>query len=208
MTEEIVPDVVISRLPWYLHTLNQMAKEGVRTTSSMILAERLGITAAQIRKDLSYFGGFGKQGTGYSIYFLIEQLQKILNLDRIWQVVVVGAGDLGRALTRYPGFASRGIEIVLLFDNDPEVVGTMVGPILVKNIDSLEDDIRRLGIKIAFLTLPASAAQTTAERLVAAGIEAILNYTPVTLNLPEHVHVQRIDPVLHLQRMMYYLGDA
>ncbi len=101
MAEVIVPDVVISRLPWYLQTLNQLARQGMHTVSSKMLAERLGTTAAQIRKDLSYFGGFGKQGTGYSIYYLIEQLQKILNLDRVWQVVVVGAGDLGRALTRY-----------------------------------------------------------------------------------------------------------
>lgn len=112
MTEESVPDIVISRLPWYLQTLNQMAKEGLHTVSSRMLAERLGTTAAQIRKDLSFFGGFGKQGTGYSIYYLIEQLQKILNLDRIWQVAVVGAGDLGRALTRYQGFGSGGLKLL------------------------------------------------------------------------------------------------
>lgn len=207
MTEEIVPDVVISRLPWYLHTLNQMAKEGFHTVSSKRLAERLGITAAQIRKDLSFFGGFGKQGTGYSIYFLIEKLQQILNLDHIWQVAVVGAGHLGRALTRYPGFASRGIEIALLFDNDPNVIGRTVGSTMIKHVDSMEEEIRSREIKIAVLTVPALAAQSIADRLVDAGIEAILNYAPVTLMLPEHVHVQHIDPVLHLQRMMYYLGD-
>ncbi len=207
MTEEFVPDVVISRLPRYLQTLNQMAKEGLHTVSSKMLAERLGITAAQIRKDLSFFGGFGKQGTGYSIYFLMEQLQKILNLDRIWQVAVVGAGDLGRALTHYQGFASRGIEIVLLFDVDPKIVGTKVGSIIVRHVDSLEEEIRRCGIKIGILTVPAEAAQITADRLVSAGVEAILNYAPVSLMLPEEVHVQHIDPVLHLQQMMYYLGE-
>jgi redox-sensing transcriptional repressor len=208
MAEESVPGIVISRLPWYLQTLNQMAREGLHTVSSTMLAERLGSTAAQIRKDLSYFGGFGKQGTGYSIYYLIEQLQKILNLDRIWQVAVVGAGDLGRALTRYQGFAIRGIEIVLLFDLDPRVVGTQAGSVTVKHIDSMEGEIRKNSIKIAILTVPADVAQETAERLVDAGVEAILNYAPVTLRLPESVHVQHIDPVLHLQRMMYYLdGD-
>lgn len=208
MTEEVVPDIVISRLPWYLQTLNQMAKEGLHTVSSKMLAERLGTTAAQIRKDLSFFGGFGKQGTGYSIYFLIEQLQKILNLDRVWQVAVVGAGDLGRALTHYQGFASRGIEIIMLFDIDPKVVGTQVGSVIVRHVDAMESEIRARGIKIGILTVPGAVAQQTADRLVNAGVEAILNYAPVTLMLPETVHVQHIDPVLHMQRMMYYLGEG
>ena len=205
MIEESVPDIVISRLPWYLQTLNQMAKEGLRTVSSKMLAERLGTTAAQIRKDLSFFGGFGKQGTGYSIYYLIEQLQKILNLDQIWQVAVVGAGDLGRALTHYQGFASRGIEIVLLFDIDPEVIGTKVGSVIVQHVDSMKAEIKKQEIKMAILTVPGAVAQATADQLVHAGIKAILNYAPVTLMVPDHVHVQHIDPVLHLQRMMYYL---
>ncbi len=207
MTEEIVPDIVISRLPGYLQTLNQMAKEGYHTVSSRRLAERLRISAAQIRKDLSFFGGFGKQGTGYPIYFLIEKLQEILNLDYIWQVAVIGAGDLGRAITRYQGFASRGIEIVLLFDVDPDAVGTTVGSVVVRHVNALEEEIQKRGIRIAILTVPASAAQSMADRLVDAGIRAILNYAPLTLLLPDHVHVQHIDPVLHLQRMMYYLGD-
>lgn len=207
MTEDTVPDIVISRLPWYLQTLNQMARQGMHTVSSSMLAERLGTTAAQIRKDLSYFGGFGKQGTGYSIYYLIEQLQKILNLDRVWQVAVVGAGDLGRALTHYQGFAARGIEIVLLFDVDPKVIGSQVGSVVVQDVAQLEEAVRAEGIKIAILTVPAQAAQETAERLVDAGVEAILNYAPITLMLPESVRVQHIDPVLHLQRMMYYLGE-
>jgi redox-sensing transcriptional repressor len=207
MTEATVPDIVISRLPWYLQTLNQMAKEGLRTVSSKMLADRLGSTAAQIRKDLSYFGGFGKQGTGYSIYYLIEQLQKILNLDRIWQVAVVGAGNLGRALTHYQGFARRGIEIVLLFDNDPKSIGAQVGSVVVRHVDSLETEIQKEEVKIAILTVPGAVAQQIADRLVNVGIEAILNYAPVTLMVPEHVHVQHIDPVLHLQRLMYYLEE-
>ena len=207
MTEEFVPDIVISRLPWYLQTLNQMAKEGLHTVSSRMLAERLGTTAAQIRKDLSFFGGFGKQGTGYSIYYLIEQLQKILNLDRIWQVAVVGAGDLGRALTRYQGFGRRGIEIASLFDIDPKVIGRQVGSIVVQHVDFLEAEIGKKGIKMAILTVPGAVAQEMADRLVSTGIKAILNYAPVTLMVPDIVHVQHIDPVLHLQRMMYYLDE-
>lgn len=207
MSDDFVPDIVIRRLPWYLQTLNQMAKEGLHTVSSFLLAERVGSTAAQIRKDLSFFGGFGKQGTGYSIYTLIEQLQGILNLDQIWRVVIVGAGDLGRALTRYQGFANRGIEIALLFDNHPNVVGTRVGSLVVRHVDTMLVDIREQAVKMAILTVPGEAAQSTADNLVLAGVRAILNYTPVTLKLSADVHVQHIDPVLQLQRMMYYLGD-
>ena len=207
MRNNDVPDIVVSRLPAYLQVLNQIAKEGKHTISSKMLAERLGSTAAQIRKDLSFFGGFGKQGTGYPIYHLIDQLQMILNLDRIWQVVVVGAGDLGRALIRYQGFANRGIEIALVFDNHPAVVGTQVGAVIVRHVDQMVADISSLGIRIAILTVPGEAAQSTADELVKAGIKSILNYAPVNLILPADVRVQHIDPVLQLQRMMYYLGD-
>lgn len=206
MIEDIIPDVVVGRLPRYLQVLNQMAREGLHMVSSHILAERLGSTASQIRKDLSLFGEFGKQGKGYSIYYLMEQLQKILNLDRIWQIVVIGAGDLGRALTRYQGFPNHGIEIVMLFDIDPKIIGTQVGSVVVQHIDSAPGEIQRQEIKMAILTVPGEAAQSTAERLVEAGIRAILNYTPVNLVLPPSVNVQHIDPVLHLQHMMYYLG--
>ena len=207
MNSDYVPDIVISRLPGYLQALNQMAKEGMHTVSSKTLAERLGSTAAQIRKDLSFFGGFGKQGKGYSVFHLIEQLQLILNLDRIWRVALVGAGDLGRALVRYQGFANRGIEIALVFDNHPNVVGTQVGAVMVRHVDTMVADIRAMAIKIAILTVPGEAAQSTADSLLKAGVKAILKYAPVTLKLPQDVHVQHIDPVLQLQRMMYYLGD-
>ena len=206
MTAEIIPDIVVSRLPSYLQTLNQMAKEGFYTVSSKMLADRVGVTAAQIRKDLSHFGGFGKQGTGYPIYHLIEELQKILNMDRVWKVAVVGAGDLGRALAHYQGFALRGIEIVLIFDIDPKIIDTQVGALTVLPVDQMASEIKNMGVKIAILTVPGDVAQPTAERLVEAGVEAILNYAPVTLILPESIHVQHIDPVLHIQRLMYYLG--
>jgi redox-sensing transcriptional repressor len=206
MSDDFVPNIVIERLPWYLQALNQMAREGFQTVSSKTLADRLGSTAAQIRKDLSYFGGFGTQGKGYSVYYLIEQLQKILHLDRIWQVAIVGAGGLGSALTRYQGFANRGIEIALLYDVHPQVVGKQIGSLFVRHIQSMETDIREMGIKIAILTLPGEVAQFTADKLIAAGIQAILNYTPITIIVPEDVHIENIDPVLQLQRMMYYLG--
>ena len=205
MKHKYVPDIVIGRLPQYLQVLNNMAKQGLHMASSMEFAERIGTSAAQIRKDLSYFGGFGRQGAGYSIYHLIEKLQNILNLERIWQVAVVGAGALGQALTRYQGFPNQGIEIVLLFDNDPKVVGRQVGPIKVRHIDTMVADILAMNIKISILTVPGDAAQLIADTLVTAKIEAILNYTPQSLNMPDGIHVQNIDPVLQLQRMMYYL---
>jgi redox-sensing transcriptional repressor len=206
MTENKVPEIVISRLPWYLQTLNQMAKEGLHTFSSQDLADRLGSSAAQIRKDLSFFGGFGKQGKGYSIYCLIEELQKILNMDKIWPAIIVGAGDLGRALARYQGFVNHGIEITYLFDIDPKIIGMKVGSLHVENIDLLEETIEKGEIKIAILTVPADAAQLIVDRLVNAGIKAILNYAPITISVPDSIRVQYIDPVLHLQRMFYYLG--
>jgi len=207
MTKDVVPDIVIGRLPRYLQCMNLMAKEGLHTVSSGVLAARLGTTAAQIRKDLSYFGGFGKQGSGYPIYHLIEALQEILNLDRIWQVAVVGAGDLGRALARYKGFPRRGIEIKLLFDIEPNFIGTKVGAVTIQHVDYLEEEIQYHGIKIGVLAVPAEIAQKIADRMVKAGIRGILNYAPVSLILPETVHEERIDPVLQLQTMMYYLGD-
>ena len=127
-------------------------------------------------------------------------------MDRVWKVAVVGAGDLGRALAHYQGFALRGIEIVLIFDIDPKIIGTQVGALTVLPVDQMASEIKNMGVKIAILTVPGDVAQPTAERLVEAGVEAILNYAPVTLILPESIHVQHIDPVLHIQRLMYYLG--
>ena len=207
MENKNIPDIVVGRLPLYLQTLNQMAREGFHIASSTGIAERLGTTAAQIRKDLSYFGGFGKQGTGYQLFLLIDELQKILNVDRIWQAAIVGAGDLGHALIHYQGFARHGFDIVLAFDNDPAKVGTVIGPIVIKNIDVMEEEIKSHGIKVGLITVPARNAQEIAERIVACGIKAILNYAPTTLILPEGIQVQNVDPILYLQKMTYYLSD-
>jgi len=207
MDENIVPDVVISRLPWYLQTLKQIADEGMQTVSSSLLAEKLGSTATQIRRDLSYFGGFGQQGRGYPIVNLIEELENILNLDRIWPMIIVGTGDLGRALARYQGFQNLGLKVAMLFDNDLDVVGTLIGDLVVKHVDSMREEVKSNRIKIAIITVPASAAQEIADLLVEAGIQAILNYAPVTLVVRSSVRVQHIDPTLHLQRMLYYLDE-
>jgi redox-sensing transcriptional repressor len=200
-----IPDIVIGRLPIYLRSLHRMTQEGRQVTSSQELGERLGISAAQIRKDLSQFGGFGKQGTGYNIEFLANQLEAILKLDRIWDVAVVGAGGVGQALATYGGFHHRGFQIKLIFDNDPVKIGREVGQFIILDSAEMKEAIREAGVKIAMITVPAKAAQEVANELVEVGIKAILNYAPVNLVVPLNVKVQHIDPAVHLQRMAYYL---
>jgi redox-sensing transcriptional repressor len=205
MEAKEIPDIVVGRLPIYLRSLQRMAREGRQVTSSQELGERLGISAAQIRKDLSQFGEFGKQGTGYQIEFLIGQLRKILHVDQDWEVVVVGAGDIGSAVARYRGFANRGFCVKMIFDSDPSKVGSQVGNFTVENSSNMVAAITAANIKIAMLAVPAAQAQEVAEQLTKAGVKAILNYAPISLTLPPDVHVQYIDPAIHLQRMTYYL---
>lgn len=200
-----IPDIVIGRLPVYLRALTRLAQEGHEVTSSHELGQRLGISSAQIRKDLSHFGGFGKQGTGYQISYLINQLRQVLKVDQEWEVALVGAGDLGSALAHYRGFGDRGFHIACIFDSAPQKVGKMIGDFTIHPIDELESVIRERGIKIAMIAVPADKAQEVADALIEAGIRAILNYAPMSLNVPANVHVQYIDPVVQMQRMTYYL---
>lgn len=200
-----IPDIVIGRLPVYLRALTRLAQEGYEVTSSKDLGQRLGISSAQIRKDLSHFGGFGKQGTGYQISYLVEQLRQVLHLDQEWEVALVGAGDLGSALAHYKGFADRGFHIACIFDNSPLKIGKKVGDYTVLSIDDIQRVVQQRGIKIAMIAVPSQNAQEVADKLIVAGIRAILNYAPMNLNTPPQVHVQYIDPVVQLQRMTYYL---
>ena len=205
MPSQKVPDIVVGRLPLYLRALTQMSEEGKEITSSQELGTHLGISSAQIRKDLSQFGEFGKQGTGYHISFLVQQLQKILKLDRLWDVVLVGAGDLGTAIAHYAGFIDRGFRIKYVYDNDSEKIGQVIGKFSVKDIARMAADIQTDKIKVAMLAVPASHAQEVSELLVRAGIQAILCYAPTSINVPDSVLVQYIDPSLHLQHMTYYI---
>ena len=200
-----IPDIIVGRLPIYLRALQRMEDRGAQTTSSQELGERVGISAAQIRKDISQFGEFGKQGTGYSIPFLVERLQDILKVDRVWDVIVVGMGDIGHALARYNGFTNRGFRVTMVFDNDPQKIGQKVGDFEIFDTSTLAEKVKQNKIKIAMLTVPAPAAQEISDQLVKAGIKAILNYAPINLTVPSNVRVQYIDPVAHLQRMTYYL---
>ncbi len=205
MEDKFVPNIVVGRLPLYLRTLQLMSQERRRVTSSQELGERLGISAAQIRKDLSQFGEFGKQGTGYNIDFLTDQLRQILHVNKVWDVAVVGIGDVGHALARYQGFSNRGFRIVLLFDNNPEKIGTKVGDFVLKDLATMVAEIQAAGVRIAMLSVPVEQAQVVTNLLVDAGVKSILNYAPINISVPSGVRVQYIDPVLHLQRMTYYL---
>lgn len=206
MTNDI-PDIVIGRLPIYLRALTRMAEESKVTTSSHELGEKLGISSAQIRKDLSHFGEFGKQGTGYHIHYLIEQLRQILRLEGGWSVALVGAGYLGHALVHYHRFASHDFHIRWLFDNDPQKIGQVINGVTVQPVSDLVETIGREGIRVVILAVPADAAQEITDTLVAAGVRAILNYAPLSLSVPDDVHVQYSDPVVQLQHMTYYLND-
>ena len=205
MEPKFIPDIVVGRMPIYLRALQRMLGEGRRVTSSQELGERLGISAAQIRKDLSQFGEFGKQGTGYSIDYLSDEICKILKIDRDWEVAVVGAGDIGSAVARYQGFSNRGFKVTMIFDNDPAKIGSQIGTFTIQDSKNLVDLIRQAGIEVAMVATPGPEAQAVTDQLVSAGVKAILNYAPINLAVPDGVYVQFIDPAIHLQRMTYYL---
>lgn len=200
-----IPDIVIGRLPIYLRALSRMIQENREYTSSHELGERLGISSAQIRKDLSHFGEFGKQGTGYNVRYLYEQLRHILKVDREWLMAVVGVGDLGRAIAHYRGFQARGFRVAALFDADPAKVGERIGELTVLPMSQLAEEITRQQIRIAMIAVPAAEAQSVADKLIEAGVQALLNYAPITISVPPGVQVQYIDPAAHLQHMTYYL---
>ena len=202
-----IPDIVIGRLPIYLRELTRLAEEDEKiTTSSHELGQRLGISSAQIRKDLSHFGEFGKQGTGYHINYLIAQLRDILHLDHQWDVALIGAGYLGHALAHYDGFLRHGFRITCIFDISSDKIGAEVNGLAVQHIDEMPTTIQERGIEIAILVVPAMAAQEIADCLVEVGIKSILTYAPIHLEVPENVQVSYSDPVVQLQRMTFYLS--
>ncbi len=203
---ETPPDVVIRRLPLYARSLRYLLQEEVRSVSSQELGERINVTAAQIRKDLSYFGEFGKQGIGYDVEKLLHQIERILGLNQEWPVALIGIGHLGEAIARYEGFRRQGIRIAALFDSDSSKIGTDINGLTVMNDDQIDRVLREQAIKLAIIAVPASRAQEVADMLVTAGVRAVLNYAPVVIQVPEHVWVRHIDPVAVLHSMTYYLA--
>ncbi|MFW6074669.1 MAG: redox-sensing transcriptional repressor Rex [Chloroflexota bacterium] len=206
--ERLIPDIVIRRLPIYARSLRHLLHSGIATVSSDELAERIGVTAAQIRRDLSYFGRFGKQGKGYDVATLIDEIHGILNLDRRWDIALVGFGHLGRAIADYPGFAASSFRIVAIFDRSPDLIGAKNAfGVPVQPQTELVSTVQKLGIKVGIVAVPAATAQDVANDLIAGGVGAILNYAPVTLRVPDEIRVRDIDPISALQSMTYYLDN-
>ena len=200
-----VPEVVINRLPQYVRVLKSLLYEEVQVVNSQLLGRKLQVTPAQIRKDLSYFGRFGKQGRGYSVKNLLEELKQILGLDYEWNVVLVGVGKLGAAILSYPGFNPDGFHLIAAIDNNPDLIGREVNGLIVHSINDLPDLVAKHNISIAIVAVPISQTQRVIDRIIDCGIESILNYAPTTPQVPAHVKITNIDPVISLQSMTYYL---
>ncbi|MGE0541285.1 MAG: redox-sensing transcriptional repressor Rex [Dehalococcoidia bacterium] len=200
-----IPEVVIERLPVYARALATLQARGLEVVSSQDLGDQLGVTPAQIRKDLSYFGRFGKQGRGYNVNRLMEELRQILGLDRTWAMALVGVGQLGRAIIQYGGFAPQGFHIVEAFDASRDQIGERISDLTVRDVAELPEVLHRTHIDIGIVAVPGPFAQSVINTLVEAGVKAILNYAPIAPHVPTNVHVRQIDPVLALQSMTYYL---
>ncbi len=203
-----IPPVVIDRLPLYARALASLESRGREVVSSQELGYVLNVTPAQIRKDLSYFGRFGKQGRGYNVQKLLDELRRILGLNRQWRMALVGAGRLGRAIMGYEGFTPQGFRIVEAFDSDPGMVGAEVSGLIIKDTADLELVLGENRVDVGIVAVPGETAQAVIDALVRCGVRAILNYAPIAAHVPRGVHIKRIDPVLALQGMTYYLKQA
>ena len=198
-----VPKAVVSRLSLYLRELSHLIRDGHKTTSSTQLGERLGLTDAQIRKDLAYFGQFGYPGIGYRCDELVTEIRRILGTDRDWAVGIVGLGNLGTALIGHQGFAEQGFRVTAAFETDAAKVGMTLGGVPVYHIDQLSEVVKKDGIRLGILAVPAKAAQPVAQRLVEAGVEGILNFAPVTLSLPPTVSRVAVDLAIELEQLSF-----
>ena len=202
-----VAESTIRRLSLYLRFLEEFEGQGMGTVSSGALASRGGTTSAQVRKDLSFFGSFGKRGLGYPVPELADRLRQILGLKRRYRVALIGAGKIGSALVQYRGFKQRGFDIVAIFDSDPGKVGRQWNGLTVLDVESLEKEVGRQPIDMAVLVTPADAAQLVADRIVGLGVKAILNFAPVQLNVPDDVVVKTVNLALELETLSYALAN-
>lgn len=203
-----VSDSAIRRLSIYLRVLGGLEHEGKETVSSQVLADRAGTTAAQVRKDLSLFGSFGKRGLGYLVTTLRDELRGILGVSRTWRVALVGIGRMGAALLEYPHFRARGFEFVAVYDSDPEKVGSRRGMLTVEDARVLEESLRETGVEIVVLTVPAGAAQEVADAAVRAGVRGIMNFAPVALKVPPGVRVNAVRLTVELEVLSFSLGSV
>ncbi len=203
--KESVPDVVIQRLPMYAHILRALKEVGVESIGSRELGAMLRTTPAQIRKDLSYFGKFGKQGMGYVVPQLLDEVTRVLGLGRQWSLALVGTGRLGRALIEHKGFVDEDFKMVAVFDKSPRRIGRVLGGVTIQDVAELEHTVRERGIEIGIVAVPPAEAQRIIDALVRAGVRAILNYAPIIARVPKGVQLRQITPLHALQSMTYYL---
>ena len=202
-----IADSTVRRLSAYLRFLEDFEHRGLTTISSEELAKRGGTTSAQVRKDLSFFGSFGKRGLGYSVPELAGRLREILGLGKEWRVIIVGAGKIGAALAQYRGFRQRGFSILAAYDNNPDKVGRRLEGIPVRSIEQLEDDIQRDHPDIVVLTVPAEEAQSLVDRVVQSGVKAILNFAPTQLHAPPDVSVKTVNMAMELEGLSFALTN-
>lgn len=200
-----ISEAVVRRLPIYLRYLNELALSDVQTVSSQALGQKLDLNPAQIRKDLAYFGEFGKKGIGYDVGYLIEKIRHILKLDQMIHVALVGAGNLGQALSNYNKYLQDNMKIVCIFDASPKKIGRTINSIEVQPIEALQHVVRDLGVRVGIITVPAAEAQNVANCFVQAGVEAILNFAPAILKVPAEVRVHYADFTTELHSLAYYL---
>lgn len=206
-SDTAVPKAVVNRLSLYLRELQHLVRDGHLTTSSGELGRVLGFSDAQVRKDLAYFGHFGYPGVGYRCDELITQIKHILGTDQHWPAVLVGVGNLGRALLGYKGFQQRGFRITAAFDSDPSKAGQTIDGVLVHELDRLSDVARNHRIRLGMVAVPAQAAQMVADRLVAVGVEGILNFAPVTISVPETVSLVGVDLAIELEQLAFSVAN-
>jgi redox-sensing transcriptional repressor len=203
---ELIPNPAVRRLSLYLRQLEAFKRKDRRTISSKQLGGSLGLTDAQVRKDLAYFGQFGHPGIGYRVDDLIAQVRHILGTDKNWNVLLVGAGNLGRALMMYRGFSSKGFKLVAVFDNDPGKVGKKQGPFTIQSLTELEQSIRANSIKLAILAVPADVAQDVSEQLIEAGIRGLLNFAPVSITVPSNIALNAVDLAVQLEQLSFQVS--
>ncbi|MBU1083552.1 MAG: redox-sensing transcriptional repressor Rex [Candidatus Omnitrophota bacterium] len=202
-----IPQTTISRLFVYLRELTELSRLNIRTISSAELGERTNLSDAQVRKDLGYFGQFGVSGSGYAVEELKEALKIILGKDKIWNVAIVGAGCLGSALLAYSGFNTHGLRIVAAFDADEKKIGNTFRDVVIQSISEIKNTVKKKKIELSILAVPVEHAQQVAEILIEAGVECILNFAPVSLNVPENVKVKDVDLSRELETLSYFLAD-
>jgi len=199
-----IPEATVARLPVYLRALYALAERGVTTVASDELARSTGVNSAKLRKDLSHLGSYGIRGVGYDVEYLVYQVSRALGLTQRWPVVIIGAGNLGRALANYGGFITRGFRIEAVLDSDPSLVGRQLGSVIVRHVSELEKVVAEQGVAIGVIAVPAGAAQVMCDRLVAAGVTSILNFAPLVLNVPDGVDVRKVDLSIELQILAFH----